>query len=134
LVQSSDLALTFCDAAGIDVPREEFDGRSLWPLISEKAQDVDDHRTALFLSNPGWPGVRSGPLKLIGHFPSGTCVLFDVEEDPDESRNLAIDPARSDALSQLQEIMRVAMNRPAPRLLSYGPRAANLVNLRPDSR
>ncbi len=124
LVQSSDLALTFCDAAGVDVPHEEFDGRSLWPLLSEETQRVDDERTALFLSNPGWPGVRSGPLKLIGHFPSGTCTLFDLDEDPDESLNLADDPARSDDLAQLREVMRTAMNRPAPRLLSYGPGSA----------
>jgi arylsulfatase len=120
LVQSSDLALTFCDAAGIDVPHEEFDGRSLWPLISEGAHDVDDDRTAWFLSNPGWPGVRCGSLKLIGHFPSGTCVLFDVEADPDESVNLAADAAWSDELSELRDVMRTALHRPAPRLPSYG--------------
>jgi arylsulfatase len=123
LVQSSDLALTFCDAAAIDVPHEEFDGRSLWPLVSGAVQELDDDRPALFLSNPGWAGVRSGHLKLIGDFPSGTSVLFDLEQDPGESRNLAGDPARSDDYSRLQDILRKGFNRPEPRLPSYGSAA-----------
>jgi choline-sulfatase len=119
LVQSSDLALTFCDAAAVDVPREEFDGRSLWPLVAETTQDYDDDRAALFLSNPGWAGVLSGHLKLIGDFTSGTAVLFDLERDPDETCNLIDDASRSDDLARLQDIMRAGFNRPAPELPSY---------------
>ena len=72
---------------------------------------------------------------MIGHFESGTCVLFDLDEDPDESRNLADDPAREDDLASLQEIMRTAWNRPEPRLHAYGVRAARSdLRIAPDAR
>ena len=44
LVQSSDLALTFCDAAAIDVPHEEFDGAQ--PLAARLRRGGDDRRSS----------------------------------------------------------------------------------------
>ena len=58
LVQSSDLALTFCDVAAIDVPHDEFDGAQPLAARLRTGAGLDDDRPALFLSNPGWAGVR----------------------------------------------------------------------------
>ena len=124
LVQSSDLAVTFCDVAGIDIPHEEFDARSLWPFLSESAPRVDVDRSALFLANPGWPGVRCGALKLIEDHVSGARAMFDIEQDPDETVNLSDDCERRDDLGRLHDTIWKAMRRRAPQLPSFGARAA----------
>jgi choline-sulfatase len=123
LVQSSDLALTFCDVAGISppAPLEAFDSVPLTRLLSDDAPD-DDERPVFFVSNLGWPGARAGSLKLICHSQSESRAAFDLAEDPGEFRNIADDPVYQNRVEGLTEMIREVMARPMPPLPTYGPR------------
>ncbi len=116
LVQSSDLALTFCDLAGVGppVPLEEFDSVPLTRHLRDDPGTGQRERAMFFVSNLGWPGARAGPLKLICHSPSGSRAAFDLVADPDESCNVADDPAYRDPVETLGEMVRAQMERPAP--------------------
>jgi arylsulfatase A-like enzyme len=124
VVQSSDLALTFCEAAGIDVPVEEFDSRSLRPFLDGATENADHERAAIFATTMGWPGVRRGPLKLILHPPEFSTVLFDLDHDPDEVVNLSRDPARRRSEEELGELLRATFARSRPDLPTYASRAS----------
>ena len=117
-VQSNDLALTFCDLAGIapPVPVEEFDSTSLAPFLAPEGTPGDPDRVALFLANPGWPGGRRGSLKLIWDPQSDARVLFDLDGDPGESVDVSADPTYGAALVELDCAVRTAMAREPPRI------------------
>jgi choline-sulfatase len=112
IVQSSDLPLTFCDLAGVDLPIEEFDSRSLRPFLDGTDTDDDRRRAAVFATNLGWPGVRQGAMKLILHTPELSGVLFDLDADPDETVDVAGDPAHRCAEEELGEHLRATFARP----------------------
>jgi arylsulfatase A-like enzyme len=119
VVQSNDLPLTFCEAAGIDVPAEDFDSRSLWPLLRVTAATGDPERAAIFATTMGWPGVRRGSLKLILHPPEFTRVLFDLDHDADESVNLSGDPARRRDEEELGDLLRATFARSRSHLPTF---------------
>jgi len=124
VVQSSDLPLTFCEAAGIEVPVEQFDSCSLWPHLDVSAADADHERAAIFATTMGWPGVRRGSLKLILHPPEFSSVLFDLDLDPDEAVNLSGDPARRQEEKELGELLRATFARSRPDLPTFPSRAS----------
>jgi choline-sulfatase len=121
IVQSSDLALTYCDIAGVDVPVDEFDSRSLRPLLT--GCDDGTERAAIIATNRGWPAVRRGALKLILHVPEFSFVLFDLERDPDESNNIAGDAAYAEGEAELGELLRATFARAKPNLPRFAPAA-----------
>ncbi len=120
LVQSSDLPLTFCDVAGLEYPApiEEFDSAPLTSWLSGEPAGADD-RAALFISNMGWPGVRTGSLKLIRHQVSGAHVVFDLASDPGESHSVVEEVAYRDDVARLERVLDAALERGAPVLPSY---------------
>jgi choline-sulfatase len=120
VVQSCDLALTFCDLAGLPPPApvEQFDSSSLAPFLAPGAMPGDPDRIALFLANPGWPGGRRRSLKLIWDPPSDARVLFDLDDDPDELVDVSGDPAYGAELAELDCAVRTAMAREPPQFFS----------------
>jgi arylsulfatase A-like enzyme len=119
IVQSSDLALTYCDIAGVDVPVDEFDSRSLRPWLT--GCDDGPERVAIIATNRGWPAVRRGVLKFILHVPEFSFVLFDLEEDPHESTNIAGDAAYAEGEAELGELLRATFARAKPNLPRFAP-------------
>ncbi len=119
-VQSCDLALTFCDLAGIAPPAavDEFDSASLAPFLGPEATPGDPDRVALFLANPGWPGGRRGSRKLIWDPQSDARVLFDLDADPGETVDVSGDPTYGSDLDELDRAVRTAMAREPPQLCS----------------
>lgn len=124
VVQSSDLPLTFCEAAGIDLPVEEFDSRSLRPFLDGAPAGATPERGAIFATTMGWPGVRLGSMKLILHPPEFSRVLFDLDHDPDEVVNLSGDSARRRHEEELGELLRATFARSRPHLPTYASRAS----------
>jgi len=90
-----DLAATFLDYAGIDIPKD-MDSRSMRALWEGKA---DKHRELAYSGIFGWRAVFDGRYKLIKGFdPSrkrkwenapGATMLFDLQNDPGENANIA---------------------------------------------
>jgi choline-sulfatase len=103
-----DLLPTFMDIAGVGTPFDPvdaFDGSSLLPLATGEAQGME----RVVISEYSSEGVCA-PSRMIR---LGSCkyilthglppLLFDLQADPDELRNLAGDPALARVQSQLHE-------------------------------
>ena len=123
LTESVDIAPTILDWLGLEVPGA-FDGRSLVPFLD--GTTPADWRTHVFaeldLADPAEPTryqrqlglsleeanvafVREARLKYV-HFNGGLRpLLFDLENDPHEFRNLAEEPAWRDEMLRLARRM-----------------------------
>jgi arylsulfatase A-like enzyme len=96
-----DIAPTLLDIAGIEDMPPQFAGASLLPLAQGEA--VDDWRESLlyeyywefnFPSTPTTFAVRTDRYKLIQyHGLWDTDELYDLQEDPQEMRNLIDEPS-----------------------------------------
>lgn len=86
-----DLIPTLCDCAGLETPRE-LPGRSVRPLVGGNA--VAPWRDTLLVENGISQTILTMPFKYT-LFREGTRreQLVDLEQDPGEMRNLAVDPA-----------------------------------------
>ncbi len=115
LVQNSDFALTCYDYAGLEVDTDDYESRSLRPLLT--GPDRADEERAFFLSpSIGWTGVRRGRFKYLGrrnlYFPAR--ALFDLQDDPGETRDLADDPRYASVADELEAILDHELARPIP--------------------
>ena len=103
-----DLLPTLVDVAHgrpTDLPLP-IDGRSLWPYLTSPVtpSPVPDEVFAEYLAEIAVQPmvmIRRGPLKFI-HSPGDLDLLFNVEEDRDETTNLAGDPAYITIVEQLR--------------------------------
>jgi choline-sulfatase len=118
LVEMVDLVPTILDALGAP-PMPSAQGRSLLPLIHGKA---DDHRDFVFSEyfHDNKAMVRTERWKYIyttgekdlqlgyetGFGPSGPLRrLYDLHNDPNETRNVAEDPANASVVDELEQRM-----------------------------
>jgi arylsulfatase A-like enzyme len=108
LVQNLDLAETFLDLAGVEVP-EAMQGESLVPLL--RGRTPPDWRDAIYyqyFEYPGWHmvrrhyGVRTHRYKLIHYYEIDEWELFDLDADPDEMRSVYGDSAYTDVVAELE--------------------------------
>jgi arylsulfatase A-like enzyme len=93
-VLSTDFFLTILELAGSSpMPNQQFDGKSLVPLLTGRVQD----RGPLYwhyphYSNQGGPpagAVRDGDWKLIEWYEDGRRELYNLRDDPSEQQDLA---------------------------------------------
>src|SRR5262249_46252897 len=122
-VSSADLVATFCNLAEISVPWK-LHGRNLEPLLSEpettswKTPMLMTHHGRFFGSNtnaiptderlietsvPWWVMIRDGRHKYIRTLQAGEPEeVYDLDRDPEELNNLAVDPANRMLLESLR--------------------------------
>lgn len=113
LVQSSDIALTCLDLAGLTPPeRVEFDSRSLVPLLVDHDFATDDDRSVLCATTFGVGMVRQGRYKYLDHRDLGEPVLFDLVDDPHESVNKVADPRCREIAETLGQVLAAARAQP----------------------
>jgi arylsulfatase A-like enzyme len=103
-----DLFPTLCDYAGLPAPRS-IDGRSIAPLIRDakaRGRDTLFHAYVNFQR-----AVRTEDWKLILYNVEGErhTQLFDVRNDPFETRNLAGDAGQRARVKDLTELLRGQM-------------------------
>ena len=101
-----DLFPTFCEVAGV-TPYEFLDGKSLMPALTSTQTAADRpvyaEYSAYGLHEPTRM-VRRGKYKMM--FARGyTPVLFDLEADPREEKNLADDPAHKGIGQELLSLL-----------------------------
>lgn len=122
LVQNIDLAPTFLDAAGIDIP-DELPGRSLLPLLKDGTHD--NWRDEVYYHFYDYPavgnvrchyGIRTKQYKLIHWYGKGYgndkeidfWELYDLEKDPHEINNVYEDrkyqQVRSTLITRLEQL------------------------------
>lgn len=100
LVQLMDLAPTLLEAAGV-TPPAPFEARSLWPVLDGRAAQV---RTEVYSelaadhiqTGADYVVMRRDARWKIVHRRGGNCgELYDMENDPEELRNLWSSPAHA---------------------------------------
>ncbi len=95
-----DLLPTIIDIAGGDETMigEPIDGRSLMPLARAEDDPIDEAIGEYCAEMTGYPVImiRRGPLKYI-HCDSDPPQLYDLSEDPIETKNVASDPGYAEA-------------------------------------
>jgi arylsulfatase A-like enzyme len=103
LVELTDLAPTLLDAAGVE-RHPGMQGRSLWPSLASTAPFVA-HRSDVYCEYYNARSSHRDPLafatmvrddrhKLVVVHGRGEGELYDLRDDPSESRNLWDDPAQ----------------------------------------
>ncbi len=104
LVYLFDLYPTFCELAGIAVPSTA-EGRSLLPVIRGETPKVRDTLFAAYKACQRM--VRDERWKLIKYNANGVknAQLFDLQNDPDEIRNLADDPKFADPRARMEKLL-----------------------------
>ena len=111
LVQNIDIAPTVLEAAGVKPP-EHMDGRSFLPLLAGKDVSWRDavfyeyYWEANFPQTPTTYGVRTDRYKFIHyHGVWATDELYDMQNDPDEIRNLIDRPEHRTLIADLRKRM-----------------------------
>ncbi len=84
-VSIMDLAATFLDYGGVDVPME-MDSRSLRPLLEG---EIDNHREVVLSGLRDFRMAWDGRYKLVRDYGDQEWRLWDLLADPEEARNLA---------------------------------------------
>jgi arylsulfatase A-like enzyme len=108
-VRLLDVAPTVLDILGMDSPRH-FEGASLKPLLDGTGMPPASEGCLLphdiayseaIMHGPEIKSVSAYPMKLVHHMLSGKDMVFDLETDPEELRNLAgEEPDRSVELGE----------------------------------
>lgn len=98
-VSLGDLFPTLSGLAGI-APPDGLDGVDLSAAI-RAGQAECERPPVMSQSAPTWRMLREGEMKYVA-FREGPELLFDLESDPDERQNLAMDPAHAQTLADLR--------------------------------
>jgi arylsulfatase A-like enzyme len=100
-----DILPTICDYAGVEVPEDDLEGRSLRPLAA--GRNVDDWRDAVFIETTlnvrrgKGRAVRTPRYKYIAYtWGRYREQLFDLENDPGEMQNLAVESRCAEVLDE----------------------------------
>jgi arylsulfatase A-like enzyme len=93
-----DVFPTVCELSGVKPPAG-LDGQSLRPVIDGKADGVRD--TLFCAYRDVQRAVRDRRYKLIRYPQVDVTQLFDLQDDPDETKNLATDPAQAERIKSL---------------------------------
>lgn len=113
-VQSFDYVATVLERAGLVKPCADMESSSLAPVLAGTAAAAD---RAVFCSTmEGTPMLRQGHYKHIWHSVADANILYDLEQDPGETRNIADEPRHRDMLAANVELMREMLARPIPDL------------------
>jgi arylsulfatase A-like enzyme len=122
-----DLFPTVCSLAGASLP-EKVAGKDLQPLWTGKVSRVRD---SVFLPfSKLMRSVRDDRWKLIVYPPINHRQLFDLKEDPAETRNLAEDPKHAAEIQHLTDLMKkwqaqvgdkqsLTVAKPKPKAVSF---------------
>jgi len=111
IVQNIDFAPTFLDLAGIEIP-EEIQGSSLLPIL--EGINPADWRESIYYHYYEYPGgghsvkkhygIRTTRYKLIHFYDDiDAWELFDLEQDPQEMKNLISDPGYEEISKKLKK-------------------------------
>ena len=110
LASGLDLLPTLCDYAGIDIP-EEVDGVSLRPIIENPDLPGRDVLVCELNPDPERPELEGRMLRTSRYkymaFTHGRNpeALFDLQSDPGETINLAVDPNAETILQEHRDIL-----------------------------
>ncbi|MBN1671038.1 MAG: sulfatase-like hydrolase/transferase [Kiritimatiellae bacterium] len=99
-VNQCDLFATLCELCDIPVPGG-LDSRSLVPLLAGHGEGWNNETVSQFQTDKLM--IKRGHLKYQYYGEKMPEVLFDLETDPKELRNVAADPAYAGAMAQFRK-------------------------------
>ena len=102
IVENIDIMPTVCEIAGVPLPEEGIQGRSMTGLVAGRDPDWKDRA----FSERGSSMIRTPRYKLICNDRKtarehGDYELYDMAKDPMETTNLASDPGHAEVLKDL---------------------------------
>jgi arylsulfatase A-like enzyme len=103
-----DIFPTTCDLVDAPVPKG-LDGRSLAPVIRGKAAKVRD--TALLAYKSAQRSVRDERWKLLRFPQIDRTQLFDLQNDPHETKDLSADPAQKKRIDRMMKLLAAEQKR-----------------------
>ena len=103
-----DIFPTVCDLVAAPQP-EGLDGRSLAPVIRGKAAKVRD--TVLLAYKSAQRSVRDERWKLLRFPQIDRTQLFDLREDPRETKDLSADPANQPRIDRMMALLAAEQKR-----------------------
>ena len=110
-----DLYATLCDYAGVELDTERYRGRSLRPVAEGRAETLhDDVFVETLLSGAGirgWSIVSSRYKYVLYQWGRDREALYDLQADPGEMVNLAVDRRYAGELDRLRRRMLVWAER-----------------------
>jgi len=118
LIQNIDYAPTFLDIAGAPIP-VDMQGVSLVPVFKNDGKAPANWRDAIYYQYSGeathsvaeHDGVRSSRYKLM-YFPeTKEWMLFDLEKDPQEMKNVVSEKDYAPILAQMKELYAKMRNK-----------------------
>jgi len=113
-VQSFDYVATVLERTDISPPSRTMESVSLAPVLAGAAANAD--RGVFCGTLEGTPMLRRGAHKHIWHSTADVHILYDLEQDPGETRNLADDPTYRELLKDNVKELREMLARPMPPL------------------
>ncbi len=108
MVYMQSLFATTCELAGIRVPGTVQFG-SLLPLIRDPGKQNHECIYGAYTSHQRM--VRTSRYKLIRYPHADRIQLFDLEFDPQETKDISKDPAYDDVIEELNEQMKEKMDQ-----------------------
>ncbi|MEN9362632.1 MAG: hypothetical protein RL095_4167 [Verrucomicrobiota bacterium] len=101
-VSSVDIHPTLIELSGATAPKQPLDGKSLLPLFKRQTfaqRPIYWHFPCYIGSSKPSSALRLGDWKLLEFFEDDHIELYNLKDDPAESKNLAsTDPARAKAM------------------------------------
>jgi arylsulfatase A-like enzyme len=122
LTQTVDLLPTLFDMLEISYPREAVQGRSLLPLLSGEAEEVNEYVFARAAGQPPSYVVRDHSSLLLLYEGGKLRALYDLERDPRAVSNV-IDRERERARRLTEAFREFAEGQAAPPLNFVDPNA-----------
>ena len=103
VVELLDIFPTLCDLCGLPTP-DGLDGETLMPFCGSTGTRRKDFARSDHICRPEtvFRMIRTPKWKYV-EFPEYPPVLFDMERDPNEERNLAASPEFAEVVSELHE-------------------------------
>ncbi len=98
-VNLCDLFATLCDMAGLEIP-DGLDSRSLVPLLRGEPQGWSNETVSQMGTHHVM--IKQDALKYQYYGDDGPEVLFDLDEDPGETTNVAEVPAYAEAMARFR--------------------------------
>jgi arylsulfatase A-like enzyme/lysophospholipase L1-like esterase len=110
-IQNIDYAPTFLDIAGAPIP-SEMQGTSILTILKNEGNQPENWRDSIYYLYSGedthnvaaHDGVRNDRHKLMFFPNSKEWMLFDLEKDPQELKNVADSPEYASTLSEMKKL------------------------------
>jgi N-acetylglucosamine-6-sulfatase len=109
MIQNIDYAPTFLEVAGATIPHD-IQGKSLVPVLKNEGEAPSDWRSAIYYEYSGeythrvaaHDGVRNDRYKLMRFPDTDEWMLFDLENDPHEMKNVVAEKQYETVLKDMR--------------------------------